>query len=156
MTETTFENGKLIVTRTFDAPRALVFEAWVETSKVEAWWGCDQTTAVRSEIEPRVGGKYNHDMTIDGKHEHPAHAVLTAFDPPEHLAYESAMPGSPVPMTVDVRFTEVDGGTQIVLTHAGIPDMEVDGGHKMCDIVSGGWTAAFRKLDAFLSAGAPS
>ena len=63
-TETKFEDGKLIVTRTYSAPKEAVFEAWVETNKVEKWWGCAQCTSVRSEIEPRVGGK------IQSSHDH--------------------------------------------------------------------------------------
>lgn len=152
-TETRFEDGKLYVTRVYDAPREAVFEAWVETSKVQKWWGCEQTTAVRSEIEPCVGGKYNHTMTIDGAGEHSGDAVLTEFDPPARLAFSSDGPMGPgSTMTVTVDFTEVDGGTRVQLVHEGIPDMRVDGDVELRDIVRGGWTAAFGKLDVFLAA----
>ena len=154
-TEIHYENGTLTVTRVYDAPIEAVFEAWVETSKVQQWWGCAQTTNVRSEIEPRVGGKYNHLMTIDGKHEHPSTATLREYDPPARLVFasEGMRPGDPE-MSVSVDFTEVDGGTQVRLVHAGIPDMQVEGGMDMCDIIQGGWTAAFEKLGNFLGAGA--
>ncbi|MCP3918032.1 MAG: hypothetical protein GY711_20990 [bacterium] len=65
--EVKFENGQLIVSRVYDAPREAVFEAWIETSKVGQWWGCTECTAVRSEIEPRVGGTYNNHMTVQGR-----------------------------------------------------------------------------------------
>ena len=39
-TGTRFEDGRLIVTRQYDVPRELVFQASVETSKVRQWWGC--------------------------------------------------------------------------------------------------------------------
>lgn len=152
-TDIRFEDGNLIVTRVYDAPREAVFEAWVETSKVQQWWGCADCTAVRSEIEPKVGGQYNHHMTIKGVGEIPGFATLTEYDPPARLAYSSALPGdSNAEMTVSVDFTEVEGGTQVRLVHAGIPDVRVDGDIEMREIVRGGWTAAFGKLGAFLGA----
>ncbi len=151
-TETTFEDGKLIVSRVYPAPRELVFEAWVETSKVQQWWGCAATTSVRSEIEPQVGGQYCHHMTIEGVGEVPGAATLTEFDPPARLAFESGSPAGPdETMLVTVDFTEVEGGTLVRLVHAGIPDMTVEGDVELRDIIRGGWTAALGKLDAFLA-----
>ena len=158
-TETKFEDGKLIVTRQFAAPRELVFEAWIETSKVKQWWGCAECTSVRSEIEPKVGGAYNHHMMIEGvPDEVPGFATLTEYDPPKRLAYSSASPAGPdaPPMTVTVDFAAVDGGTLVRLTHAGIPDMKVPGDVELRTIVQGGWTAAFGKLDTFMTAEAAS
>ena len=150
-TETKFENGILIVTRTYSAPREAVFEAWVETSKVQQWWGCAQCTNVRSEIEPKVGGKYNHHMTIEGAGEVPGFATLIEYDPPNRLAYESASPGDDATkMQVKVEFTEVEEGTLVRLEHHGIPDIKVEGDMELRQIVQAGWTAAFGKLDGLM------
>ncbi len=150
-TDAKFEDGKLIVTRVYDAPRELVFEAWVETSKVQQWWGCDQCTSVRSEIEPKIGGQYNHHMTIDGAGEMPGFAKLIEFDPPSRLAYESPSPdGSDAKMVVSVDFSDVDEGTLVRLEHVGIPEIRVEGDFELRAIVQAGWTAAFRKLGGFL------
>ena len=150
-TEMKFEDGNLVATRTYDAPREAVFEAWVETSKVEQWWGCADCTAVRSEIERKVGGKYNHHMTIKGAGEVPGFAVLTEYDPPARLAYKSATPqGDDAGMLVTVDFTEVDAGTLVRLVHSGIPDMKVEGDIELREIIRAGWTAAFGKLGGFL------
>lgn len=150
-TETRFEDGKLIVTRVYDAPRELVFEAWVETSKVQQWWGCAQCTNVRSEIEPKVGGAYNHHMTIEGAGEVPGFATLIEYDPPAKLAYESSLPGDEsTKMSVHVQFTETPEGTLVRLEHIGIPDVRVEGDIELNTIVREGWTAAFAKLDVFM------
>jgi len=146
-TEVKFEDGNLIITRRYDAPRELVFEAWVETSKVQQWWGCAECTAVRSEVEPKVGGRYNHHMTIEGAGEVPGFATLTEYDPPARLAYISADPnGAEDSMKVTVDFTVVEGGTLVRLVHAGIPDIKVDGDVELRQIVRRGWTAALGKL----------
>lgn len=153
-TETKFEDGNLIVTRTYDAPRELVFEAWVETSKIQQWWGCAACTSVRSEVEPKVGGAYNHHMTIEGAGEVPGFGTLTEFDPPARLAYRG---GDDDPMTVAVDFVEVgDGKTLVRLVHSGIPDMRVEGDCELREIVREGWTAAFGKLGTFMEASAAS
>ena len=114
-TEFKFEDGNLIATRVYDAPRELVFEAWVETDKIRQWWGCAQCVNVRSEVEPKVGGKYNHHMTLAGvKDEIPGHATLVEFDPPRKLTYESTLPtDSNVKMRVSVEFSKVEEGFSI-------------------------------------------
>lgn len=151
-TETRFENGNLIVTRVYPAARKDVFDAWVATHKVQQWWGCAMCTSVRSEVDPRVGGRYNHHMTIDGVGEVPGLGVLTEFDPPSRLAYRSpAAHGPEAEMLVTVEFTEVEGGTLVRLVHSGIPDVKVEGDMEMRVIVRQGWTAAFDKLFGFLA-----
>ncbi|MEM9410971.1 MAG: SRPBCC domain-containing protein [Planctomycetota bacterium] len=150
-TEARFEDGRLIVTRTYNAPRELVFEAWVETSKVQQWWGCAQCTNVRSEIEPKVGGKYNHHMTIEGAGEVPVFATLIEYEPPSKISYETSLPDNEnIKMSVHIEFFETPEGTLIRLEHIGIPDFRVDGEIELRSIVREGWTTAFEKLEKFL------
>jgi len=53
-------NGKerMVVTRIFDAPRALVWKAWTEAKYAMQWWGPKGFTAPVCKIDFRVGGKY--------------------------------------------------------------------------------------------------
>lgn len=144
MTMTTnFSDGSLTVSRLYDAPREAVFEAWIETAKVQQWWGCGDTTKVRSDIEARVGGKYNHQMTIHGN-EYPAKSTLIEYDPPARLAYETEQNDMAPKMTVTVDFKEEGGKTRVTLVHSGIPE-------GMGEIITGGWSAAFGKLETFLA-----
>jgi uncharacterized protein YndB with AHSA1/START domain len=152
-TEIRVEGDKLIVTRIYAAPRDAVFEAWVETSKVQQWWGCAATTSVRSDIERCVGGKFDHRMVVAGVGEVPMNALITEYDPPKRLAYAIAVPdGAPkagTPMTVSVDFSEVEGGTRVRLVHAGIPA-------EFRDMIRAGWTAGLEKLERFLASPARS
>lgn len=145
-TEIRFENGKLYVTRQYDAAPQDVFDAWIETSKIEKWWGCAQTTAVESEIEPKLGGKFNHMMTIEGAGQFPQQSCFTEFDPPNRLVYLTEATDMSPEMTVSVDFVPVQGGTRVTLVHEGIPG-------EFTEFVRGGWTAAFGKLDDLLRAG---
>lgn len=141
--EARYENGTLTMTRVFDAPAAAVFDAWVATSKVQQWWGCAQTTAVQSDIEPRVGGKYCHQMTIAGAGEFPMNCRFTVYDPPRRLAYEEVT-DKPNPMRVKVDFIAHGDQTEVRLVHSNLPD-------ELSDIVNGGWSAALGKLHGFLA-----
>ncbi|MCY9692075.1 SRPBCC domain-containing protein [Paenibacillus alginolyticus] len=35
----TIEGGELVLTRTFHAPRELVFKTWTEAEHLARWWG---------------------------------------------------------------------------------------------------------------------
>ena len=143
-TELKYENGTLTVTRVFDAPRETVFEAWVETSKVQQWWGCAQTTNVSSVIEPRVGGKYCHRMTLEGVGELPMTSRFTVYEPPVRLAYVEEG-DDPHPLRVTVDFIERGDRTEVRLVHENLPD-------EYSEYVKAGWTAALGKLAGQLAA----
>ncbi len=138
-TETSFENGTLTLTRIYDMPRETVFAAWTEASQTKEWWGCGDTTHVSSDIEPKVGGKYIHKMTIKNVGVHPINGMLTAFDPPAHLAYQMPGMAEGEQMQVDVTFTETAGATKVQLTQSVIP-----AGYDT--IIENGWTASFERL----------
>jgi uncharacterized protein YndB with AHSA1/START domain len=45
------------LTRTFDAPAALVWAAWTEPERMAQWWGPHHFTNPVCEIDARAGGK---------------------------------------------------------------------------------------------------
>jgi len=52
------EKERMVITRVFDAPRALVWEAWTNPKYVMQWWGPKGFTAPVCKIDFRVGGKF--------------------------------------------------------------------------------------------------
>ncbi len=52
------EKERMVITRVFDAPRALVWEAWTNPKYVKQWWGPKGFTAPSCQIDFRVGGKF--------------------------------------------------------------------------------------------------
>ena len=52
------EKERMVVTRVFDAPRALVWKAWTDPQYVMQWWGPKGFTAPVCKIDFRVGGKF--------------------------------------------------------------------------------------------------
>ena len=55
-TLTTPSDREIVITRTFDAPRALVFDAWTRPEHVGRWYG----TLSVCEIDLRPGGAWRY------------------------------------------------------------------------------------------------
>ena len=144
--EVSYENGKLVVTRVFAAPRQAVFDAWINTSKVELWWGCGYATDVKSTIEPKVGGKYHYLMTLRGVGEYEQYGLITEYDPPALLAYELVDPQHAEKMYVRVEFTEEGENTAVCLTQTNLPDT-------YSEFVIAGWSSSFDGLAYYLETG---
>ena len=49
---------ELMVTRVFDAPRALVFKAWTQAEHLARWWGPQGFTTLASKMDVRPGGTW--------------------------------------------------------------------------------------------------
>jgi uncharacterized protein YndB with AHSA1/START domain len=65
MNQTTLERRserEIVMTRTFNAPARLVFEAWTKPEHVKRWWAPKKLGCEVSECsaEVRVGGKYRY------------------------------------------------------------------------------------------------
>ena len=51
-------DNEIILTRTFNAPAALVFEAWTKPEHVRQWWGLRAANMTVCDIDFRVGGRW--------------------------------------------------------------------------------------------------
>jgi uncharacterized protein YndB with AHSA1/START domain len=55
---------ELVVTRTFDGPARIVFEAWTKPELLERWWAPRSTgvALLSCEADVRIGGKYRFEF----------------------------------------------------------------------------------------------
>jgi uncharacterized protein YndB with AHSA1/START domain len=58
--ETNTTGGELIITRTFDAPRTLVWQAWTEAERLLHWWGPKGVTMKVANVDLRPGGSLHY------------------------------------------------------------------------------------------------
>jgi uncharacterized protein YndB with AHSA1/START domain len=58
MTVTPAGDREIVITRTFDAPRVLVYEALTKVENVKNWWGPRQYGPVSASADFRAGGHY--------------------------------------------------------------------------------------------------
>lgn len=141
--ETSYENGTLTVVRLFDAPREAVFDAWIKTSKVRLWWGCAVGTDVESDVEPKLGGTYSHQMILHNKSAYKQVGIITEYDPPRLLAFDLTDSMRDEITPVRVEFTIEDEQTRVQLTQSNLLDA-------YSQFVVAGWSAAFEKLAEIL------
>jgi len=57
---------RIVITRCFDAPASLVFEAWTTPDLVRRWWGYEWQPLIVCEIDLRVGGGWRYVTRDDG------------------------------------------------------------------------------------------
>jgi len=147
---------KIVLTRTFDAPRALVWKAWTRPEQLMRWWGPRGFTAPVCKLDLRVGGSYLFCMrSPDGK-DYWSAGVYRELVEPERIVYTDFFAdehGNPVPasfyglegnqlqeMLVTITLEEHQGRTRLTLEHAGLPAGE----HSR--LAAEGWNSSLDKL----------
>lgn len=107
---------ELVVTRLFDAPRHLVYEAWTNPEHVPHWMlGPDGWTMPVCEVDLRPGGAWHFVWRRADGTEMSMRGVYREVMPPERLVSTESW-GGPWPETVNtIVLTEEHGKT--LLTH---------------------------------------
>ena len=104
---------ELVVTRTFNGPARLVFEAWTKPELFKRWWvPKSMSMSLRScEMDVRVGGKYRLEFEPEGMAFFGTYLVVT---PHSRLVWTNEEGGEGGPVTT-VTFEEQGGQTLLVL-----------------------------------------
>lgn len=75
----------LVISRTFHAPRALVWKAWTDPVHIVKWWGPNRYTTPRAEIDLRPGGPMRIDMRAPSGNVSPIVGTVDEVVAPERL-----------------------------------------------------------------------
>jgi uncharacterized protein YndB with AHSA1/START domain len=78
---------EMVITRTFDAPRELVWEAVTNPEHVVHWWGPNGFTTTIEKMDFRVGGVWKHVMHGPDGTDYPNFSTFTAIVKPERIEY---------------------------------------------------------------------
>ena len=141
-------DSELVITRIFDAPRAMVYRAFVDPDQLAQWFGPAGWHVPREtvEIDARVGGTQRFTMVNDDDPAmtSPVHATFIEVIENELLVGEQPVPGAGT-MHLRIEFhDEPDGRTRIVLQQGPYPPDWQDGARE-------GWGTSFAKLDKLLA-----
>ena len=137
----------LVFTRTFSAPRELVFKAWTTADMVKNWWGCGQFPACHVEMDARPGGAWRGCLRADNGDEIQLAGKFIEVVRPERLVFtfvRAAAPAigvEPVDTRVTVTFTEQAGKTLMRFRQEIFTTTELRDNHQ------DGWTTSFGRLD---------
>jgi uncharacterized protein YndB with AHSA1/START domain len=80
----------LVITRIFDAPRELVFKAWVVSKQLARWWGTHGFTNPVCELDARPGGAIRIDMRGPDGVVYPMKGAFHKIAEPELLVFTSS------------------------------------------------------------------
>ncbi|SEB61100.1 SRPBCC domain-containing protein [Paenibacillus sp. GP183] len=126
-TATYIEDLSLVVERTFDAPREIVWEAWSQPEHVALWWGYQEMKLHVCEIDLRVGGSYRFvQLTPDGA-ELPFKGVYREVVEPELMVYTQIFDVEPYSIheaVVTDTFVEHPGGKTKLTSKTEFPTSE--------------------------------
>jgi len=105
---------EIVITRVFDAPARLVFEAWTTPEHVRRWWGTEAAPLVVCDIDLRVGGSWRYVMR-DGGGEQGWHGTYREIGAPHRLVSTEVYEGFPDAEALDT-LTLVEEGGKTTLT----------------------------------------
>ncbi len=78
---------EIVMTRIFDAPRELVWEAWTDPKQVVQWWGPNGFTTTIHEMDVKPGGVWRHTMHGPDGTDYPNKSVFVEVVKPERIVY---------------------------------------------------------------------
>ena len=136
----------LVVRRQMAVPRERVFQAWLDSESLAHWMRPAGTSHATVTVDPRVGGGFRIVMegAPHGCVEHTGEYL--AIEPPSRLSFTWISKHTDQrPTVVTIEFHERGTGTELVLTHRGLPASQVEGHRR-------GWTDIVRLLDESLAA----
>jgi uncharacterized protein YndB with AHSA1/START domain len=141
---------ELTITRTFDAPRALVFRAWTDAKQLAQWWGPKGFTNPVCEIDARVGGALRIHMRAPDGSVYPMKGEIRELVPPERLVFTNiavdAAGNHLLEGLTTVTFVEEGGKTTMTLrTRATVI---VDYAAAYLQGMEAGWTQSIDKLES--------
>jgi len=114
------------MTRLFDAPRHLVFEAMSKPEHIKRWWGCLGAgySVPVCEVDLRPGGKWRF-VNRHPKGEAVFYGVYREIAPPDRVVFtEIFEPFPDAESVVSAVFTEENGKTRLTATVV-YPSVEV-------------------------------
>ena len=140
---------EVVITRTFNAPARIIFDAWTKPELIMKWWtpASFGITFISCEADVRTGGTYRY---VFG---HPSFDKPMAFvgkylevEPPNRLVWtnEESQDGSVTTLTLE----EKDGKTHLVLSDLYPTKAALDEAMESGSI--GGYPEQFEGLDSLL------
>lgn len=145
--------GELVIARVFDAPRSLVFKAWVDPKHLAQWWGPHGFTNPVCELDVRPGGAIRIHMRGPDGTVYPMTGVYQKIVEPERLVFTSAAldeKGSPLFEVLNKVTFAKQGGKTTLTTKARVVKSTAAAAPYLKGMEAG-WTQSLERLAAFVA-----
>jgi uncharacterized protein YndB with AHSA1/START domain len=144
------ENLSLQLSKIVNAPRSRAFEAWTRPEELLCWFAPGAMKATTIDLNLTVGGTFR--WAMQGPSPRTGENMQVIFTgifqeivPDQLLKFSWQSEGDVEDSTiVTVVFADVDGGTEIALTHERIRSIELYNRNKM------GWSSMLDKLQGLI------
>jgi uncharacterized protein YndB with AHSA1/START domain len=142
---------EFVITRTFDGPPHLVFEAWTKRELFARWWvpKAFAPLLVSCDLDARVGGTYRLVFRHGDAETMAFHGRYLEVVPPSRLVWTNEEGAGGIQITT-VTFEETDGKTRVVV-HELHPSKEAFDAARGAEE---GMVEAFDQLDELLAGAA--
>jgi len=116
---------QILITRTFAAPRHLVFKAMTTPELIKRWWGGDRGEVTIAEVDLRVGGKWRNVMTANQGFEVAFHGEYREIVPDERIVSTEIYEGAPDAVAVNTVTLKEENGQTTLTTLGEYPSKEI-------------------------------
>ncbi len=109
---------EIVLSRVFNAPRELVFKAWIDAAHISQWFGPKGFTTTTHEMDARVGGRWRFDMKAPDGTIFTNRVVFLEIRAPELLVFDHGTDKDNDPGKFRVTLTfdsQSDGKTVVTL-----------------------------------------
>lgn len=109
---------QILITRDFNAPKHLVYQAWTTPELVKRWWSAQRGTVTVADVDLRVGGTWRWVMVTDDGFEVAFHGEYRELIPNERIVCTEVYEGFPEADAESLNtmtFTETNGRTTLTL-----------------------------------------
>jgi uncharacterized protein YndB with AHSA1/START domain len=145
---TTPSEKEVVITRTFNAPRELVFEAHTSCEHLSHWWGPRKYEVADCEVDFRPGGTWRIVHRAEGE-EHVFRGEYREIVRPERITWTFEWMGLPGHVSADtVSFEEHDGKTTV--TTRSMFDTVEDRDGMLQSGMESGLAESWERLDEYL------
>ena len=126
MTSGAHSDEPLVIRRVIPAARERVFAAWLDPRSLAKFMLPGETRSATAEVDPRVGGKFRIVMTHGrGDAEHWGEYLV--IESPSRLSFTWISASTDhKPTVVTIELAEHERGTELTLTHHGLPSRSRD------------------------------
>lgn len=116
----------IIGTRIFNAPRALVFEAFSDPKHLAKWWGPNGFTTTTYSHDFRAGGVWRFVMHGPDGRDYQNRITYDEIVPPQRIVYRHTGGDDvePVQFTQRITFEDLGNGTTRLIWHGTFPTAE--------------------------------
>ena len=115
---------QILTSRTFDAPRDLVFRAFTEPELIVQWLGPRKYTTTVDRFEPRAGGSYRYVHADDQGNAFGFRGVFHGDPSPDGFVQTFEFEGAPGNVSMDTLRLEEHGGKTTVHTNSVFQSVE--------------------------------